>query len=459
MNAVIPSMASSEAEPARRVSVKMMLGSIFIFSWFFPYPALSIGASTGLQVSQVMGLLMIPFVFGSALSRRALICFWVIITPLTVSTTVLSLVGSVDSAELAVKSILDLILSISVMIPASWVLLRYGLRAVITAASAATVVHVAVGGWQLVSFASGSFPFLGIYTNPSFASLAEAAPRLALYDPRPFGLFPEPSAMAASLGPWLVLVIAIAIRPRQLSATMTRPRRWLLTIAGLSGLALIIVSRSGYILLLLAALGIAGLGAVRGQMISRVPGRNLLVAAGVLVVATVTVYQAYSLTGSRLLVQLGSTTGTSYAQRFSSIVDGVSLVSSNPASVALGVGAGQSIASLQRVFAGSSGAIYSDGVRYVIEGGLVGLLALIGICIFTMRSIVRSTARLTGFGCLVAWLGAVILTTSYLPLSPIWAFLGVLLCWDQVFSRGQLNGGVAQRATLGGLSRTLTPSA
>jgi hypothetical protein len=49
------------------------------------------------------------------------------------------------------------------------------------------------------------------------------------------------------------------------------------------------------------------------------------------------------------------------------------------------------------------------------------------------RAIVRSSARLMGFSCLLAWLAGVVLTTSFLSLLPIWLLLGVLLNWDRIF--------------------------
>jgi hypothetical protein len=72
-------------------------------------------------------------------------------------------------------------------------------------------------------------------------------------------------------------------------------------------------------------------------------------------------------------------------------------------------------------------------VRYVQEMGLLGAVALALTLIIVLRAIVRSSARLVGFSCLLAWLAGVILTTSYLPMLPLWLLLGVLLNWDRLF--------------------------
>jgi hypothetical protein len=65
--------------------------------------------------------------------------------------------------------------------------------------------------------------------------------------------------------------------------------------------------------------------------------------------------------------------------------------------------------------------------------GLLGAVALALTLALVLRAIVRSSARLMGSSCLLAWLVGLVLTTSYLPMLPIWLFLGVLLNWDRIF--------------------------
>lgn len=84
-------------------------------------------------------------------------------------------------------------------------------------------------------------------------------------------------------------------------------------------------------------------------------------------------------------------------------------------------------------------AVWSVMVGYVLETGLLGALALTLVLIMVVRAIARSPARLMGLSCLGVWLAGVALTTSYLPLLPIWLFLGVLLAWDRIFS-GRASG-------------------
>ena len=124
----------------------------------------------------------------------------------------------------------------------------------LTGIAAATLLHAAVGAWQVYAFARGEIPLLGLYVNPSFLSVQEEAETIVNYIRRPFGLFPEPSAMAASISPWVILWAAEAmglVRLRQ------QPRRWqrvLFTTAAAAGMGLIIISQSGHAAITLAAL-------------------------------------------------------------------------------------------------------------------------------------------------------------------------------------------------------------
>ena len=50
-----------------------------------------------------------------------------------------------------------------------------------------------------------------------------------------------------------------------------------------------------------------------------------------------------------------------------------------------------------------------------------------------LRAIARSSAIVLGLCTLGTWLVGVAVTTSYMPLSAIWLFLGALLSWDRLF--------------------------
>src|SRR5205823_6259127 len=117
-------------------------------------------------------------------------------------------------------------------------------REVLAAAAAAIVVHGLVGIYQAYSFANDEFPLLFLFKNPSFKSMEEWHQVYARYIKRPCGLFPEPSAMGASLGPWLVLLSGLLIDPAPAKALGWRGgRSAVAAVAG--GFALVAMSRSG----------------------------------------------------------------------------------------------------------------------------------------------------------------------------------------------------------------------
>ena len=101
--------------------------------------------------------------------------------------------------------------------PADWLADRDLFREVLAAAGAAIVLHSLIGLYQLYSFSKDQFPLLFLYVNPSFLSMEEWGHDIhdyARYVKRPCGLFPEPeSAMAASLGPWIVLLAGLLLDP------------------------------------------------------------------------------------------------------------------------------------------------------------------------------------------------------------------------------------------------------
>jgi hypothetical protein len=112
------------------------------------------------------------------------------------------------------------------------------------------------------------------------------------------------------------------------------------------------------------------------------------------------------------------------------------------ASLAVGVGPGQSTPIIRRELAGvplppdqDELAIFSLAVCYYMETGLLGVAALLTVLAMVARAIARSGAVLLGVCSLFAWLVGVIAITSYIALSGIWLFLGLLLSWDRLFAR------------------------
>ena len=185
---------------------------LFAFACFFPYPALAIGRTTGLQVSQVAALAAIPFLVARppGQSFRAIL---LLLGPVFVSTFLNHMFADVPLPNVLVKESIAMALAVLVIWPADWLADRDLSREVLAAAGAAIVLHSLIGLLQLYSFSKDQFPLLFLYVNPSFNSMQEWAEEYALYIKRPCGLFPEPSAMAASLGPWTVLLAGLLLDP------------------------------------------------------------------------------------------------------------------------------------------------------------------------------------------------------------------------------------------------------
>src|SRR5262249_46320961 len=146
----------------------------------FPYPALSIGGSNGLQLSQALALAGVPLLCGLAPGRpfRALV---LILAPIYLSALVNATLDRVPVADLLLKESIALTLALVVLWPSGWVMRRERLGDVLVAACAALVVHAMVGLYQVYSFSNDEFPLLFLYRNPSFKSMQEWAPVYARY--------------------------------------------------------------------------------------------------------------------------------------------------------------------------------------------------------------------------------------------------------------------------------------
>jgi hypothetical protein len=416
-----------------------LLCFLFVFICFFPNPALPIGANTGVQTGQVIALLFLPVVLMRGLPKRQTLALLLLLLPLLASGFLAVLTGRAVSNEVVAKSTIMMFLAFVVLVPVGWIIRERYLVPLLSGVAVAVVAHAVVGGYQAFWFARDVFPLAGLYQNPSFGSLilGPRAEEWALYVKRPFGLFPEPSAMSASIGPWLVLVLGILLSP-SLRHRMTRGTGALLLVAAVSGVALMIVSRSGYTIPFMASALLVSLPALRKHAL-RLHRPSSLIVLSLLVLMFVTVmFLAVTYLGSRLDIQQNS----SWSARAASIVYGLTYLGASPANLFFGIGPGQSYLILQSSSAvgpywGSAElaftAVWSVVVTYIQETGLLGALALGLVLFLCLRAINRSSARLMGLSCLIAWLAGVVLTTSYPSLLPIWLFLGVLLSWDRIF--------------------------
>jgi len=414
---------------------------LFAFACFFPYPALAIGGNTGLQVSQAAALAAIPFLVARPPGRsfRAIL---LLLGPVFVSMFLNHMFVDVPSPDVLVKQSIGTALAVLVIWPADWLADRDLFREVLAAAGAAIVLHSLIGLLQLYSFSKDQFPLLFLYVNPSFNSMQEWAEEYALYVKRPCGLFPEPSAMAASLGPWTVLLAGLLLNPG-LRRRLGWRRAWPVIPPVACGCLMLALSGSGSTFALMAALLVICAGEVWRMVHAPRPSQLVMVALVLLSVASVLGY-AISQLGSE---HLESRIDSSWGLRAASIRMGLTL-NSDPLNVAVGVGPGQSSPIIMSHWSGppisktqKDVAIFSMAVSYYAETGLLGAAALLAVLAMAVGAITRSSAVLLGLCAFGSWLVGVVVTTSYCALSPVWLFLGVVLSWDRLFPRAILMKG------------------
>jgi hypothetical protein len=404
----------------------------FALSCFFPYPALALGGNTGLQVSQGLALAGAPFLCARS-PGKPLLALLLLLVPVYLSALLALVSGESPSAAVLQKESVALTLAFLVLWPSEWVAVRDRFRLVLAAAGAAVVVHAAIGPYQVYSFAKGEFPLLFPYKNPSFKSMEEWAKVYVTYIQRPCGLFPEPSAMAASLSPWLVLLAGLLIDPARAQALGWKGRR-LATAAVAFGFLLIALSRSGSAFPTTAA--VAALCAAKVPGWSRSFGVRKFLTLAVVLAAALGVggHAAYRLSGG-----LEDRVESSWGLRALSIEAGLS-ANTDPMTLAVGVGPGQSTPVVRRQLAWvplpedqDELAVFSLAVCYYMETGLIGAPALAAVLAMALRAVVRSSAVVLGVCSLGSWLVGVTATTIYMALSAVGLFLGVRLTWDRLF--------------------------
>ena len=416
--------------PLSRIGVSFAV--LFAFICFFPNPALPIGESTGLQASQILALVFVPLMLVIGFPKRQSLALLLIVLPILASSFYAVFSGNALADDVVLKAAIEMPLALAVLLPAGWLICKgYKLHLLYGVAMGVTATAL-IGAYQLYGFWNNTFPLFGLLQNPSFGTfIQDLEYEWPLYVKRPFGLFPEPSAMTASIGPWIVLIAGVLLYPRSMRGVPPWAKA-LMAVAVIGGLALVVASRSGYTLPLMASLLLLSSPKVGALLAQIYRPKNLIFFVVVSVIGTVAIIAAFTYLGSRLDAQ-----NDSWQDRGTSIIWGISYLGTDLSTLLFGVGPGQSFEILEQagsvdsLAAGS--AVWSVVVLYMQEMGGLGTLVLLLLFWIMVRSILRSSARLIGFSGLAAWLSGVILTTSYVPLSPIWLFMGILLAWDQAF--------------------------
>ena len=405
-----------------------LLAGALGFFCFLPYPAYSIGNTSALQIGNVFTLLMILPVFTLAWRGRPFWIFPLILGPLVLSALKVAVVGGGD-VGVCFKTIAMWALScLTLLIPMIYAR-RHALD-LMTGMALATLVHAGIGIWQYYSFAHGVFPLTELYVNQSFLSVQDNAQIIAKYTQRPFGLFPEPSAMSSSLAPWILIWAAYLCGISKFRHTPAPWQQVLFAAAAAGGLGLIILSQSGHAAVTLAALLVFG---VIWFKRCRATIRTYTILVGVLaVVAPLVLWVAAISLANRVG---GSEMGnSSWAERSNSLGIGFSLlVGGDVPRVLCGMGAGMMAPALWST--AQIDAVFSVLLTYVYETGLVGAIAVgcIGIYLLRVWKGIRFDLAFAAIG--LVWLVGITVTTSYEQLLPLWMALGWLAVWPEIFEK------------------------
>jgi hypothetical protein len=413
------------ASVTRSVDRAGLLSMGWAFFCFIPYPGYPIGNTSALQIGNILTLLLcIPLARVSWERRPYWIYGW-ILAPLLISTVRVA-VSQDGDLGLAVKGLPTYIVSCLALIVVQFYAPRYALH-LLTGIAAATLLHVAVGIYQIISFEVGHFPLFRLYVNQSFLSVQASAGIIANHIQRPFGIFPEPSAMSSSLAPFVLLWSAQMSGLLKLRQEPTRWQQMLFATAAVGGLTLIIVSRSGHAAItVLAMLPMAIAWVVRCRATLRT-FIMMLAVFGLLL--PLLVWFASTSLGDRL--GGGEMGNSSWEERSTSLRTGFELMFERGLTqMVFGLGVGQTAPALWDK--AQIDAVFSVLLTYVYETGLVGLGAVCAMGYYLLR-LWRSQRRSLVFSTMTfVWLVGITITTSYTQLLPLWIALGWLTVWPEV---------------------------
>jgi hypothetical protein len=393
---------------------------------FLPYPAINFGNRSAIQMGNIITAVMcLPILFVSW-RGRAFHLYVVLMVPLAISLLKVAMTGDGDAND-AIKTLITRGVACLSLLATVYYAPRYSIE-LLTGIAIAMLLHFGMGLWQMYSFTSGEFPLPELYVNSSFLSVQDMVKTIARYIQRPFGIFPEPSAMSSSLAPWVIFWAAYFGGFVELRREPARWQKVLFGLAAVGALMLIIVSRSGHtIVTLVPVLAMVGMWFIRCRA---TPGNYLVILVASCIVLPAVIWMGANAMSDRLYGK-SDIGNSSWEERSTSLIVGFKMVTGGSvATLLFGLGPGMSspaIYGLARLEA-----IWSVVLTYLYETGLVGVIALAWVGTYLAR-IWRETRYSFSMAALgVVWLIGILLTTSYEQLLPIWVALGWLLVWPQV---------------------------
>lgn len=396
------------------------------FFCLMPYFAIPVGNRSAIQIGNLVTLILAVPTLLASWRPRTMWVYPLLIAPLIIATFKVALIGNGD-VSLSIKATLMLAMTCLTIVATQEFAPRFFIS-MLTGLAAATILHTFVGVLQWFAFSNGEFPLLWLYQNESFLSVQENAEIIAKYTQRPFGIFPEPSAMSSSLAPWVLFWTAQLcgiVRLRQ------QPARWqsvLFAAAAIGGLGLIILSRSGHSAITLAAVMV--FGAIWFTRCRATP-KTFAVLVGVFgVILPIVLYLA----GIALADRLGGASrmgNSSWEDRSDSLRIGFTLlVDGTLGTLIFGVGPGLTSPILQHVY--RLEAVWSVSLTFIYETGLIGLTAVGWLATHLFRTWRAIRFDVSFIAIVLVWLVGITVTTSYSELLSLWLTLGWLTVWPRI---------------------------
>lgn len=403
----------------RTMKERNLLAFFFGFICLLPYPSFPIGNTSGLQGGHIISIFVILLAFTSrgriTINTGALIYF-TLVTPLALTLIIL------DRSSINFNATIAQCIGLLV-IPAAYTICRTdrGLEQVLNGSALAVIFHSLIGLIQQFYYSRNDFPFSWIYINPSFSTMLyeELSLLYGTYTKRSFGIFPEPSAMFASISPWLVIY---ATRLSTIPCPDPTEKRTLQLTALFLGTVLVSLSKSGgivyYTALVLPFIYIYS----RRQILKQ--SATGIIYTGLLVILSI--IASIWLIGSYLDRQTAQANAVgSWEERESSIRFGIDLfINGDSLNFILGHGPGN-IPEITSSAVGST-SIHSWIVAYIAGSGLMALIAVaaLGFTFLLKILISRSNWRyISAAGMVLVTLS---LSTGYFQLLGIWMFIGLL---------------------------------
>lgn len=373
---------------------------------FLPYVAIPLGSNTNIPLSSIVTLTMLP---AAVKSRRiTFVLFALVAIPLCTTFLGRLFTPGVINTQALIAWPFQVVVLVGFAVSAQSA--RLHLQRAIRVCLWLTVVLAVVQKFLFLD--RGVIPFLGYYSMPGYASVADSAFVIANYVRRPFTTFPEPSFMAGSVA--LACAALLVLLPERL-----RIADYLL-VGG--ALIAIYLSSSGS--------GIASMGLLLILAVYR--GRiNVQRALLLLLALLFAVILGLSLYGSR-----SSVNNYSWGDRLTSIHAALRYLFSHVNDFLLGTGTGTASTLYQNGTISLDGLTYHSAIpdlfstfgRIVLETGVIGGLALMIILLRPIEVAVRRD-----LGVVAASAGVLVvlvvggLTISYQSAAWLWAFPGVCL--------------------------------